>query len=177
MSRPTTPSMGTTCSQRQCHGSRPKTAGRKASASSEPIQRRMPSRQAASASTSSPRRPAKGEQKRRNAQRLQQQIAQVSAEQADPVVRRSRAGGRVQRRVGGVIGGQREEKKQRDQQQHHPQKNIHGAAARGRENNADGLHDEGGSARRLPQTQNRQADGAGKTSQSNLLLSAAGGAD
>src|SRR5208283_1359348 len=41
MRRPTTPSTGSTCNQRQCHGKRPKTAGKKASASSAPTQRRI----------------------------------------------------------------------------------------------------------------------------------------
>ena len=86
----------------------------------------------------------KGQQKSCQAERLQQQVAQVGAEEADPVVAaRRRVGGRVQRGIGGVIGGQGEEKKKRDQHQHHPQKDVHGAAARRRENNADGLHDEG----------------------------------
>ncbi len=38
-SRPVTPSMGTRCSQSQCHGSSPNTAGRNRSASNVPVQR------------------------------------------------------------------------------------------------------------------------------------------
>ena len=108
-----------------------------------------------------------GEQKGREAQRLQQQVADVGAKEADPVVGRGGTRGRVERGVRCVTSGQGEEKKQRDQHQHHPEKDVHGAAARGRENNADGLHDKGGSARRLP-CMARQAEGAGKSSQSKF---------
>ena len=52
--------------------------------------------------------------------------------------------GRVQRGIRGVKGRQSEEKEERDQHQNQPQEHVHGAAARGRQNNADGLHDEGG---------------------------------
>ncbi len=90
-----------------------------------------------------------GQQKSRQAERLQQQIAQVRAKETDPVPGRRGIRGRVQRGVRGVVGCQSEEKKKRDQNQHHPQKHVQGAAARRRQNNADGLHDKGGFAHRL----------------------------
>ena len=63
---------------------------------------------------------------------------------------------------------QGEEKEERDQHQNQPQEHVHRAAARGRQNNADGLHDEGGTILLLPGRFYRLAKEAGNTSQSNL---------
>jgi hypothetical protein len=40
-----------------------------------------------------------------------------------------------------VPGGERKEKEERDQQKHEPQKDVQGAASRGNENDANGLHE------------------------------------
>jgi hypothetical protein len=72
----------------------------------------------------------------RDAEGLQQKIAGPRAEEAGPVAH-GKAGGGVQRGIGGAIGGQRQEQEERDQQQHEPQKHVPGAAARGRQNDAN----------------------------------------
>ena len=85
--RPTTPSTGTMCSQRQCQGSSPKTAGRKTSARMVPIQRRIgepPGRDRIQVQPTPPSH--SGKQESRQAERLQQNVAEVGAKKADPVV-------------------------------------------------------------------------------------------
>jgi len=80
-----------------------------------------------------------------DAERLQQEIAEVGAEEAYPVVDGVgtgdfSSGGRVEGRVSGVPGGQRQKHKQRNKQQHKPQKQVQVTASRWRKNNANGLH-------------------------------------
>ncbi len=90
-----------------------------------------------------------GEEECGEAERLQQQVREPGAEDADPVVR-GQTGGGVERRVGGRVGGEGEEEEERDQQQHESQKDIQGTALRGRQNDANGFHSEGDPVLRLP---------------------------
>ena len=87
-----------------------------------------------------------GQEEGREAKCLEEEIAEIRTEGANPVVHGICAGGiadggRVQRGISGVVGGEREKNEERDQQQHKPQEQVQGAASRWRENNANGLHD------------------------------------
>jgi hypothetical protein len=100
-------------------------------------------------------------QKRGEAEGLQQKIGEIGAEDSSPVTRRDEIRGRVERGIGGAIGGERQQEQQRNHYQDHPEKDVHGAAARGRKNDSDWLHDEGGAAARLPEGSNKDTPTGG----------------
>jgi len=102
-----------------------------------------------------------GQEKGRKPQRLQQQVGEPGAEEADPIVR-GQAGGGVQRGVSGRVGGEREDEEERDQQQHEPQKQVQGSSLRGRQNNANGFHGEGAPVLRLPRNLPRASRWSGE---------------
>jgi hypothetical protein len=86
MRRPTTPSTGRRWSQRQCQGSRPKTAGRKdeREKGADPAQ---PGRTAGTGVHPGPAEAAEpeGQEEGGDAEGLEQQVAEPGAEEADPV--------------------------------------------------------------------------------------------
>ncbi len=87
MRRPITPSTGKACSQRQCQGSRPKTAGVNKTARTLPRQRSQTEPPERDRIQPQPRPPIhKRQQECSEAKELEGEIAEPGAEEADPVL-------------------------------------------------------------------------------------------
>ena len=172
MSRPITPSTGSRCSQCQCHGISPKTAGTQNSASSVPVQRSHGDPPGRECNQVQPSPPSHSGMKNAVSPRDAAARPRPGAKKANPVVhrvRQRRVGRRVQRGVRSVPCGEGKEDQQRNKQQQHPEKHVQRAISRGRKNNRNWFHGLDAPALLVCSGSCRERDnGADEESQSSL---------